>query len=161
MSLSLCNCTCMSCSVYKYIYFAPNVPKVWGLHRQPFLSISVKQHILNLCHIRGSFTSSLEGSFVAWAPTLRVRVKMIRLFGQFDIFHSEAFTQTATKTCPVIRRSTGPFVRSQLITSTPTSLVAGRGHTHIRISTLCKAPVCMSPFHPNDCIKKTSTNSKF
>lgn len=34
---------CLSCCVFKYIYFAPDVPKVWGLQSQPLglLSISV------------------------------------------------------------------------------------------------------------------------
>lgn len=43
-SVHKCMCMFVRC-VHKYIYFAPNVPKVWGLQTQPQHSLTNTSHL--------------------------------------------------------------------------------------------------------------------
>lgn len=124
---------CLSYCVFKYIYFAPDVPKVWGLQSQPLglLSISVEQpHIPPsspppfLAH-RASPHVCLRSRFVAWAATLNVRI-FTRL-GQFRF----------TITLRLFRCRWRLLHRSSFCVH-----LTGPGSS-FQNSTLCKAPVCV------------------
>lgn len=117
------------------IYFAPNVPKVWGLHSRLQQAPATLLHHLTfamLGHRQQSFTMAITEHHFASAMFSTLKVfccrRLIRLI----------ICSLSTRGAPL---------------SSPEPFLTGPSSS-FQNSTLCKAPVRVSPFHPDDCNKR-------
>lgn len=137
MYMSVCPVVCIN------IYFAPNVPKVWGLQSQP----------LGLLWVSVSRLAA-----PATSPTRRHLTSALR---EADMWHgqqrSHLKTHVSVSGAPAAKGIGKTFAsRANEDLSHFSSYISDRTRSSFQNSTLCKAPVCVSPFHSNDCNKKTT-----
>lgn len=136
---------CLSC-VYKYI-FCTECTKGLGLAKsiiRPalYFCLTNTSHSWRLPNpYRASPHVCLKGSFVAWATTLHVRIYIHLVSLKFSIMRLFCCSRPARQM---------KTVASLVFPST----FLTRPGCSFQNSTLCKAPVCVSPFHPNDCNKR-------
>lgn len=130
------------------IYFAPNVPKVWGLQSQPLGLLSLfqsnKTHPTPEHHLMFAWHGQQQQQQQRQCFTLGLTLTR-------SVFHiSRLFCCRAL--VRLITRFTSRWRQSHL-SSFLLHFLTGPG-SGFQNSTLCKAPVCVSPFHPDDCNKR-------
>lgn len=148
VSLYITLYVCLSCCVYKYI-FCTECTKGLGLAES---TIRPVLYLTNTSHV-GQILTEHHFMFAWWADLwhgqhpFMLRYKSL---GQFNIFHNEAFPLLRTHEIDYLlhiqMKTFTPFFFSNSFLTGPSS--------SFQNSTLCKAPVRVSPFHPNDCNKR-------
>lgn len=140
---------CLSCCVYKYI-FCTECTKGLGLAKSTirpalyFCLTNTSHQVPTEHHLMFA-----EGQICGMGNNASPK-KVLHSLGQFDVFHNEAFLLQKTGkidySLHIQMKTVAPLVF-------PSTFLTGHG-SGFQNSTLCKAPVCVSPFHPNDCNKR-------